>query len=376
MALDDALGGFFNEPISGSYSPQDCLFLLKFIEPPDMPVAEKERLIQTGQKHYSEMLTHEHPASAGYSQLFLSLTERQKTRLAQDILNLANHIRLTRAESESITLVSLARAGTPIGALLQRALTHQLKVDSRHYSLSIIRDRGIDERALAYILRRERRPPEGVVFIDGWTAKGVITAQLKQSIGLWNRRHPEQLSSTLYVVADLGGTADVTASHDDYVIPSGILGATVSGLVSRSILNEQIGIGDFHGCVLYEHLRGVDHSTWFLDTVSAEMAALSPRTLPALSRSRRRAETRAYLTHIQEIYGISNINYIKPGVLEATRVMLRRSPGLLLLRDMECPETAHLCLLAEEKGVPIKCDSHMPFNATALIKDLGAQLST
>jgi hypothetical protein len=215
-----------------------------------------------------------------------------------------------------------------------------------------------------------------VVFVDGWTAKGVITTQLKQSIGLWNRRHPEQLSSALYVVADLGGTADVAASHEDYVIPSGILGATVSGLVSRSILNEQIGIGDFHGCVLYEHLRGADHSTWFLDTVNAEMIALSPQALPTLFRTRRRAETRAYLTHIQGIYGISNVNYIKPGVLEATRVMLRRFPGLLLLRDLECPETVHLRLLAEEKGVPIKRDPRMPFNATALIKDLGTQLGT
>ena len=374
MALDDALGGPFNEPLSGSYSPQDCLFLLKSIAPPNMPVAEKERLIQTGQKHYSEMLTHEHPASATYSQLFLDLTERQKIRLAQDILNLADHIRLTR--SAPITLVSLARAGTPIGALLQRALTQRLKVDSRHYSLSIIRDRGIDERALAYILHRERRPPEGVVFVDGWTAKGVITMQLKQSIGLWNRRHPEQLSSALYVVADLGGTAAVAACHDDYVIPSGILGATVSGLVSRSILNEQIGIGDFHGCVLYEHLRGVDHSTWFLDMVNAAMVALSPQALPTLSRSRRRTETRAYLAHIQGIYGIANVNYIKPGVLEATRVMLRRFPGLLLLRDLECPETVHLRLLAEEKGVPVECDPRMPFNATALIKDLGTQWGT
>jgi hypothetical protein len=358
---------------SGSYAPEDCLFLLKPIEPPHIPVAEKERLIQTGQKHYSEMLTHESPPSVLYTRLFLTLTERYATRLAQDILNLANSILHHRPDP--ITLVSLVRAGTPIGALLQRALARQLGVSSRHYSISIIRDRGIDEQALIHILRRERRPPEGVVFVDGWTAKGVITHQLKQSIAAWNRQHPEWLSDELYVIADLGGTAEVAATQEDYVIPSGILGATVSGLVSRSILNEQIGPDDFHGCVVYDHLGSEDRSVWFLDRVSTRMAELSPKPLAVLDQTRRKAATHAYLADLQRLHNISNINYIKPGVLEATRVMLRRVPGLLLLKSADCADVAHLRLLAEEKGVPIQYDADMPFNATALIKELREEVN-
>jgi hypothetical protein len=50
-------------------------------------------------------------------------------------------------------VVSLARAGTPMGALLARALRWLGRTDVRHYSISIIRDRGIDENALAFILR-------------------------------------------------------------------------------------------------------------------------------------------------------------------------------------------------------------------------------
>ncbi len=358
----------FNPPISGSYAPEDCLFLLKPIRPPSVAVAEKELLIQSGQKHYSEMVTYEHLPSVRYRNLFIEQTRRYKTRLAQDVLNLANAIRCNRPAP--ITLVSLARAGTPIGALLQRALTRHLQTNSRHFSISIIRDRGIDERALAYLLCVAQRPPAGLVFVDGWTAKGVITRQLKASIAAWNRRHAEVLADTLYVVSDLSGTADEAATFDDYLIPSGILGATVSGLISRSILNEQIGVSDFHGCVVYEQLRSADDSRWFLDTISAEMARLTPKPLCTHARAERRAETAAYLIKLQQAHVIANLNHVKPGVLEASRVMLRRMPGLLLLRDPHCPDVAHLQLLAAEKKVPVRDDPTMPFKAAALIHEV------
>jgi hypothetical protein len=342
--------------------------LLKPIKPPDIPVEEKERLIQAGRKHYSEMLTHEHRPSAGYEELFLAQTKRHKKRLAQDIINLAETIRVTHPAP--ITLVSLARAGTPIGALLQRALTRCLDVPARHFSISIIRDRGIDEQALMYLLRVAKRPPEGVVFVDGWTAKGVIARQLQESIAHWNRRQPEHLSGRLHVVADLSGVADVAASGDDYIIPSGILGATVSGLVSRSILNEQIAATDFHGCLFYEHLRGYDYSTWFLDTISQEMEELVPSLLPHLDQMPCYSARQQYLLKLQRDYRITNINYIKPGVLEASRVLLRRAPGLLLLAEAESPDVAHLQLLAAEKGVAVHYDEQMPFRGVALIKTL------
>lgn len=355
-------------PFSGSYRSEDCEFLLKPIEPPDISLEEKERLIQSGRKHYSEMLTHEHRPSVAYEDLFLAQTNRHKTRLAQDVINLAETIRVTH--SAPITLVSLARAGTPIGALLQRALTHCLGVPARHFSISIIRDRGIDEQALKYLLRVAKRPPEGVVFVDGWTAKGVIARQLKQSIAHWNRRQPEHLTGRLYVVADLSGVADVAASVDDYIIPSGILGATVSGLVSRSILNQQITATDFHGCVFYERLRCYDYSTWFLDTVSEAMANLAPESLPSLDQTPCYSARKNYLYKLQQDYRITNINYIKPGVLEASRVLLRRVPGLLLLAEAESPDVKHLQLLAAEKGVPVRYDRQMPFSGVALIKTL------
>lgn len=357
------------QPITGSYDAEDCRFLLKPIAMADVPVAEKERLIQSGQRHYSEMLTHEQPLTPAYRTLFREQTQRYRVRLAQDVLNLAGHIRRTRPAP--ITLVSLARAGTPIGALLRRALS-LLGVAVAHYSISIIRDRGIDQQALRYLLHDLNRPAGGVVFVDGWTAKGVITAELRRAVDDWNTHHGPSLSATLHVIADPAGVADVSASTDDYLIPSGILGACVSGLVSRSILNECIGPDDFHGCVLYPELADEDLSNWFLDQVSEAMQCLQARPISVDNGQQREVRGRAYLVDLRQRFGIVDINHIKPGVLEATRVMLRRVPGLLLLRDPDHPDVAHLRLLAADKGVAIREEPAMPFLAMALIRVLSA----
>jgi hypothetical protein len=51
-----------------------------------------------------------------------------------------------------VVIASLARAGTPIGVLLLRTLRAQ-GVPAVHYSISIIRDRGIDRVARTISLR-------------------------------------------------------------------------------------------------------------------------------------------------------------------------------------------------------------------------------
>ena len=46
-------------PFSGSYDASDVQFLLKPIEMEMTPVDQKEALIQSGKKHYSDMLSQE-----------------------------------------------------------------------------------------------------------------------------------------------------------------------------------------------------------------------------------------------------------------------------------------------------------------------------
>lgn len=75
----------------GSYRAADVEFLLKPIEIDFITdLALKETLIQSGQRHYSEMLSPERVPSARYLTLFHQAHAANRTRLARDCLRLAN----------------------------------------------------------------------------------------------------------------------------------------------------------------------------------------------------------------------------------------------------------------------------------------------
>ena len=77
-----------------------------------------------------------------------------------------------------------------------------------------------------------------------------------------------------------------------------------------------------------------------------------------------------FLHWIAERYGITQHNYIKPGIGEATRVLLRREAQLLLLQDLDSEATRHLRWLAESKSIPIAVFKDLPYRAVALIKEI------
>lgn len=355
---------------SGSYAGTDVTFLLKPLPLADFveDVGEKERLIQSGRRHYSEMLSPERLPSARYEAVFEEACQANGERMARDCLALAGLVAARR--QGPVTLVSLARGGTPIGVVLKRLLERVHGRDAIHYSVSIVRDRGIDANALRHILA-QGHAPESIVFVDGWTGKGVIARELAASIERFNEQHGTAIDSGLHVLSDLAGSAACAASCEDYLIPSSILNATVSGLVSRSVLNDAIGPGDFHGCVLYSDFAPQDRSRAFVDALESRALALA-QSAPAMAQgvdTQAAAErSRAYIAAALARYGIADVNLVKPGIGEATRVLLRRAPRLLVLRDAQAPATAHLRLLAEEKGVAVEIDPALPYQAVSLIR--------
>ncbi|MCF7970226.1 MAG: cysteine protease StiP family protein [Methylococcaceae bacterium] len=356
---------------TGSYNADDVQILLKVIAVPDTSVQEKERQIQQEQRHYSEMLSHESLPSAQYIQLFHQAMQDNQMQMASDCLCLAQKI-AERRKGE-IVLVSLARAGTPVGVVLKHTLSQYFQRKVSHYSLSIIRDRGIDENALNYILARHA--DSSIVFVDGWTGKGVIARELKQSIEDFNQRHQCHIDSGLYVLVDLAGVAAVAASAEDYLIPSSILNATLSGLISRSVLNaDYINAQDFHGCVFYQQFAEADLSQWFVAELLGCIAQLRLSTdhdpSAEIDCIALQQQSKAFIARIKQQYKISDENKIKPGIGEATRVLLRRVPDLVLLRDKDDMAVAHLSILAKEKQVTVLYQADLPYRAVSLIKDV------
>jgi hypothetical protein len=342
---------------SGSYADDDVQFLLKQLDlQPMTDIDEKERLIQSGARHYSEMLSVERQPGPEYLALFDAAVAANAARMARDVWSLALSIRERRPGG--VTLVSLARAGTPVGVLLRRMLREAF-------------DRGIDQRALDFICARHA--PESLAFVDGWTGKGAIAGELSRALSTYRTTGGVALADELFVVSDLCGAATAAGSSDDYLIPSAILNSTVSGLISRSILNEQIGPLDFHGCVFHTQYLGSDRSNRFIESILQHWRRSQPAISPATASfdsAQLQQRNQQLLERIQIIFDIRDRNYIKPGVGEATRALLRRAPRCLILRDLSAPEVEHLRLLARERSVPVLIDPELPLLAVAIIRKL------
>ncbi|MGC5796137.1 cysteine protease StiP domain-containing protein [Sphingomonas sp. NFX23] len=356
-------------PFSGSYDAEDVTFLLKPVDMPPTRIAEKEAAIQSGLRHYSEMIAPESLPSDRYLSLYDAALERNGDRLAADVAALAAHL-ASRRPGREIVIVSLARAGTPIGVLLVRTLRAWGHA-AHHYSISIIRDRGIDEVALAHIAARH--DPADAVFVDGWTGKGAIAAELRRSLA----GRPRGFAPLLAVVADPAGQADIAASGDDYLIASGLLNGIVSGLVSRSILNAGfVGEGDFHACVTYPQHAHADLSRTFVDALAPRAAAAVPRTIAdhAARRPSLAADCAVMLSDVSARAGTKDVNRIKPGIAEATRALLRRVPERVLVRDPADEDVAHIAQLADEAGIPVdRLDPKSRYRAIAVIRKLGTR---
>ena len=360
------------EPFSGSYRSSDVAFLLKRIEmEPLSDLDEKERLIQSGQRHYSELVSVEHKPTPRYLALFHDAAKANLGTMARDLIRVSRVIDERRPDG--VVLVSLARAGTPVGVALRRLYSECAGVEVPHYSLSIIRDRGIDTAALDYICARH--DPRCIAFVDGWTGKGAIAGELRGAVRSYCATRGVEVSAELFVLVDLAGVSSGCGSTDDYLIPSSILNATVSGLVSRTILNESIEPGDFHGCIFYDHLVSEDLSRWFVDRL---MDAVRRRYRSDLSTDPPRCDLReaarrsaTVVDLMLSMFSVRDPNLVKPGIAEATRSLLRRAPRALCLDAGDDPDTAHLRVLASERGVPTVVVPSLPLKAAAIIKDLG-----
>ena len=354
---------------SGSYDPDDVVFLLnpRRIEPVD--IAEKERLIQSGARHYSEMLSAEAVPGEAYMRLYHAALAANAARVRHDVEALAAAIAARPETAETCVILSLARAGTPIGILLKRALVRR-GVAAHHYSISIIRGRGIDTNALAYVAHRHGTA--NAVFVDGWTGKGAIRGELDRSLG----DGTTGFAPFLAVVADPAGVADLAASFDDYVIPGGLLNGIVSGLVSRSVLNaDLVGPHDFHACLAMPEHAERDVSRAYIDAIEAagDWQGRAERPWSADEVAAVRQGAAHTIAELAAEAGVTDINRIKPGIAEATRAILRRVPDHIHVQRRGDPDVAHIVLLATQAGVPVIERNLRTYRAVTIIKDLGAE---
>ncbi len=344
-----------------SYMENDVILLLKditgLVKP--KPTSEREELIQSG-KHYCEMLPIEYVPTEQYMKIYEEALEIYSASVAQAVGKLADKIMESRGKD--VVLVSLARAGIPIGILIKRYIKFKYHADVPHYSLSIIRGRGIDHNAMKYLLKNYHA--EQLLFVDGWVGKGAILNELKSDLEEY-----EGVSSEIAVIADPANVTELCGTHEDILIPSSCLNCTVSGLISRTFLRSDIiGEDDFHGAVFYGELQDADLSYEFIDSIEREFR-LSAKIQDVKTEGLGIDEVREVAKRCQ----IDDINLVKPGIGETTRVLLRRVPWKVLVdeRYRDNRELRHVVRLAEEKQVPVEYYPLKHYKCCGLIKKMG-----
>lgn len=343
-----------------TYLNEDVELLLKditgLVEP--QSTEEREKLIQSG-RHYCEMLPIEYVPTDKYMEVYNEALQIFSKSTADAVGKMADKI--IAKKGKDVVLVSLARAGIPIGILAKRFIKKKYGYDVPHYSISIIRGKGIDDNAMQYILKKHK--PEQIMFVDGWIGKGAILNELKKDLRVY-----EGVSDDIAVVADPANVTDLCGTHKDILIPSSCLNCTISGLISRTFLRDDIiGENDFHGAVFYENLKEADLSYEFINCIEEKFNIMDttedePVVGKGIDEIRR----------IVEEFNISDINFVKPGIGETTRVLLRRVPWKVLINpeDKKDISLRHIIRLAEEKNVNIEYYSLKNYKCCGIIKKM------
>ena len=345
----------------------DCIFLLKDLTDKikEITIEEKEELIRSGVS-YSEMISKESIPSKDIKNIFLNILNRDKKLIAYYVAKISEII--YRQKGNKLVIVSLARAGTPYGILIKRYLKLKYKVDIPHYSISIIRGKGIDANALKYILAENKKAD--IQFVDGWTGKGSITKELNKSIDIFNNENKTNIDNSLAVISDPAKLCKVCGTREDFGIATCCLNSTVSGLISRTIHNEKyIGKDEFHGAKTLYYLKDEDYSQYFIDKIDNEFNKISIKYEDLVLENIDKEYSMKIVSKIRELYDVNNINNIKLSVGESARVLLRRDPRVVLVKNKSDKNIEHILKLAEEKGVKVIEYKDSEYNCISIINE-------
>jgi hypothetical protein len=356
----------------GSYAPDEVTFLVKDVSDLLIEVsrAEYEQGVDQG-RHYAEMLPEEEFRPTAEA---LTLFEHVLTRSARRValaVGITTEKVLSRRNGHPV-LVSLCQTGTPIGVLLRRWAAWRHGMALQHYTISVVRGHGVDDNALSYIL--DRHDAAAIQFVDGWTGKGSIARELAAT--LQRRRHREGAvpSDGLAVLVDPGDCAAICGTSEDFLVPNACLNATVSGLVSRTVVTpDLVGPDDFHGAKYYPEMLNCDMSIRFLDTVTRHFAAVRGQVDAHREQWRRSGHAPTFVgeRHAQSLatkYGLPDINLVKAGVSETVRMLLHRIAERVIVHPEAWQDVEDVRWLAAQRSVPVEERSDLRYACVGLMR--------
>ena len=138
----------------------------------------------------------------------------------------------------------------------------------------------------------------------------------------------------------------------------------------RETFNELIGDWTVDGAVYYGELKDEDKSIEFLDEITDWLEDIVEEKKDEIEENQFTG-----LDEVKQIakdYEIEDINKIKPGVGETTRLLLRRYPDRVLInmRDINDPDLDCVIQVCKEKNVPIERYPLERYKVVGIIKDV------
>lgn len=369
------MASLFDQKVSsptsmGSYSPNDVTFLLKDLS----NIYVKETVEDCEETtDYAKVLHIEYEPSDEYMALFYETLNELAEKIALAVGTVSEMILCQHGKQ--LVLASLRSGGTSTGVLIKRYLKMIHHDDIPHYSLGTFTNGiGIDRNALIYMA--QHHPRSHIQFVDGWTGKGAACKSVSKDILEFNGRYNIHLSDDIAVLADTGHCTETFGTREDFLIPSALLLSNVSGLVSRVVIpDEHIGPEDFYGAKYYKTWAARDVSNLYVDTISSKFFDIASDAKRQADIYRENPELRAAtwkgisdIKEIQERFHIPNIALIKPGVSETARVLLKRTPWKVLVKDTNNPFLKNILKLANERNAQIEIYPNLTYACCGLIK--------
>jgi len=330
-----------------------------------------------------ETLPVEYQPDPGHLALYREALDACAARVARAIGTLTETVIAERGREQpdgfggNIVLASIARAGTPVGILMRRWAAYGHGIRLRHYSLAMVRGRGMDPAALRHLA--SHHDPADVVFVDGWTGRGVRARELAAALD------GTPFVPELAALTDPSGAVATFGTRDDLLVPTVHLDSTAYGLVSRPVLRPGVlGPDDFHGAIQFRELASADVSAAYLDAITARFdevrdAAVAEAAELVEADPEDRAPTWAgweLAERLSERFALGTPERVRPGVGETLRVLERAEPLRVLVRA-GASEAGHgpsddvglrqVLALAERRAVPVDRVADLPCTCVGLI---------
>jgi len=297
------------------------------------------------QMHGNSLKKEYHP-SAEYILLFINSLNQFSFHIAMLIQNLSESI--YRNNPNGCVLVSLRKAGTSIGVLIKRFLEKKYTKIFPHYSIGVSK-KCIDRNALLYVLNNHK--DRKIQFVDAWTGRGDLLKSLVNSLSEFY--YISDPRTALAVLSDPANVTDICGTHCDFPIPHSFLESTTSGLLSKAFRHLSLSEEDYYATIYYDNLLEQDLTYRFIDSVENhfDFSVLARSKYPECTPTKYSSATE--IASITSDFALGNVKFVKPGIGESTRSLLRSTPNIVLFKkNIDKVLIQHILYLANQKNIP------------------------